>query len=176
MVLLLRHVQDSNPRPLQYDEPAHSNTTPPCFENNSSVGMHNECFIGGGLVIWWSCTKNLLQLHSKIFTRLIALEFYQQYCMRLRGTTPPPPNLGIAFLPMKNKLRQTLNFHMTIWMDGRSKSKTRSATRSHPFQASLPTSRTLSHKSSFIPTTCNLWNVLPSSCFPESYNLPIFQI
>ena len=34
---------------------------------------------------------------------------------------------------------------------------------------------TLSHKSSFIPRTCNLWNVLPSSCFPESYNLPSFK-
>ena len=41
----------------------------------------------------------------------------------------------------------------------------RSSTHSHPFQVSLPTSRTLSHKS-FIPRTCNLWNVLPSSCFP----------
>ena len=49
---------------------------------------------------------------------------------------------------------------------------TRSLTHSHPFQVSLPTSRTLSHKSSFIPRTCNLWNLLPSSCFPESYNLP----
>ena len=52
---------------------------------------------------------------------------------------------------------------------------TRSSTHSHPFQVSLPTSRTLSHKSSFIPRTCNLWNVLPSSCFPESYNLPSFK-
>ena len=40
---------------------------------------------------------------------------------------------------------------------------TRSSTHSHPLpaQVSLPTSRTLSHKSSFIPRTCNLWNVLP---------------
>ena len=51
---------------------------------------------------------------------------------------------------------------------------TRSSTHSHPFQVSLPTSRTPSHKSSFIPRTCNLWNVLPS-CFPESYNLPSFK-
>ena len=28
---------------------------------------------------------------------------------------------------------------------------------------------------SFIPRTCKLWNVLPSSCFPESYNLPSFK-
>ena len=52
---------------------------------------------------------------------------------------------------------------------------TRSSAHSHPFQLSLPNSRTLSHKSSFIPRTCNSWNVLPSSCFPESYNLPSFK-
>ena len=52
---------------------------------------------------------------------------------------------------------------------------TRSSTHSHPFQVSLPNPRTLSHKSSFIPRTCNLWNVLSSSCFPESYNLPSFK-
>ena len=33
---------------------------------------------------------------------------------------------------------------------------TRSSTHLHPFQVSLPTSRTLSHKSSFIPRICNL--------------------
>ena len=52
---------------------------------------------------------------------------------------------------------------------------TRSSTHSHPFQVSLPNPQTLSHKSSFIPRTCNLWNVLSSSCFPESYNLPSFK-
>ena len=52
---------------------------------------------------------------------------------------------------------------------------TRSSTHPQPFQVSLPTSQTLSHKSSFIPRTCNLWNVLPSSCFPESNNLPSFK-
>ena len=52
---------------------------------------------------------------------------------------------------------------------------TRSSTHSYPFQVSLPTPRTLSNKSSFIPRTCNLWNVLASSCFPESYSLPSFE-
>ena len=51
---------------------------------------------------------------------------------------------------------------------------TRSSTHSHPFQVSRPTPRTLSHKSSFISRTCNLWSVLPSS-FPESYNSPSFK-
>ena len=52
---------------------------------------------------------------------------------------------------------------------------TRSSTHSHPFQIALPNPRTLSHKSSFIPKTCNLWNLLPSSYFPKSYNLPPFR-
>ena len=33
-----------------------------------------------------------------------------------------------------------------------------------------PTPQTLYEKSSFIPRTCKLWNIVPSSCFPESYN------
>ena len=51
----------------------------------------------------------------------------------------------------------------------------RSSTHSHPFQVSLPNPRTLSHKSSFIPRTCKLWNVLPSSTFPESYNMSVVK-
>ena len=35
---------------------------------------------------------------------------------------------------------------------------TRSSTYSHPFQVTLPNPRTLSHKSSFIPRTSQLWN------------------
>ena len=52
---------------------------------------------------------------------------------------------------------------------------TRSSTHSHPFQVSLPNPRTLPHKSEFIPKTCNLWNLLPSSCFPGCHNLPSFK-
>ena len=49
---------------------------------------------------------------------------------------------------------------------------TRSSSHSHPFQVSPPTSLTLSHKSSFIPRTCNLCNVLLSRVL----QLAIFQI
>ena len=37
---------------------------------------------------------------------------------------------------------------------------TRSSIYSHPFQATLPNPRTLSHKSSFIPRSSQLWNSL----------------
>ena len=52
---------------------------------------------------------------------------------------------------------------------------TRSSTHSHPCQDVLPNPRAISHKSSLIPRRCKLWNVLPSSCFSESYNLPSFK-
>ena len=52
---------------------------------------------------------------------------------------------------------------------------TRSSTLSHPFQVTLPNPRTLAHKSSFIPRTSQLWNSLPPTTFPESYNLSSFK-
>ena len=52
---------------------------------------------------------------------------------------------------------------------------TRSSTYSHPFQVTLPNPRTLAHKSSFIPRTSQLWNSLPPTTFPESYNLSSFK-
>jgi len=53
----------------------------------------------------------------------------------------------------------------------RSVPTTRSSNQSHPFQAILPTTRTLAHKTPFIPSTSQLWNTLPSTTFPKSYNL-----
>ena len=52
---------------------------------------------------------------------------------------------------------------------------TRSSTYSHPFQVTLPNPRTLSYKSSVIPRTSQLWNSLPPTTFPESYNLSSFK-
>jgi len=52
---------------------------------------------------------------------------------------------------------------------------TRSSTHSHPFQVTLLNPRTLSHKSSFIPRTSQLWNSLLPTTFPESYNLSSFK-
>ena len=52
---------------------------------------------------------------------------------------------------------------------------TRSFTYSHPFQVTLPNPRTLSPKSSFMPRTSQLWNSLPPTTFPESYNLSSFK-
>ena len=52
---------------------------------------------------------------------------------------------------------------------------TRNCTYSHPFQVTLANPRALSHKSSFIPRTSQLWNSLPPTTFPESYNLSSFK-
>ena len=52
---------------------------------------------------------------------------------------------------------------------------TRSSTYSHAFQVTLLNPRTLAHKSPFIPRTSQLWNSLPPTTFPESYNLSSFK-
>ena len=49
------------------------------------------------------------------------------------------------------------------------------STYSHPFQVTLPNPQTLSHKSSFIPRTTQLWNSLPPTIFQESYHLSYFK-
>ena len=48
---------------------------------------------------------------------------------------------------------------------------TRSSTYSNPFQVTLPNPRTLSHKSSLIPRTSQLWNSLPLSLNPKICHL-----
>ena len=52
---------------------------------------------------------------------------------------------------------------------------TRSFIQTHPFQITPLNPRTLAHKSSFIPRTSQLWNTLPSTAFPESYDLSSFK-
>ena len=120
---------------------------------------------------------------SKIYSRL--LDKVQSKAIRLINN----PNLTKSLQPLSHRrlvgdlsiYYRYFNGHCSqeirdiIPVPLRRVRTTRSSTHSHPFQVSLPTSRTLSHKSSFIPRTCNLWSVLPSSCFPESYNLPSFK-
>ena len=52
---------------------------------------------------------------------------------------------------------------------------TRSSTYSHSFQVTLPNPRAVAHKSAFIPRTSQLWNLLPPTTFPESYNFSSFN-
>ena len=120
---------------------------------------------------------------SKIYSRL--LDKVQSKAIRLINN----PNLTKSLQPLSHRrlvgdlsiYYRYFNGHCSqeirdiIPVPLRRVTTTRSSTHSHPFQVSLPNPRTLSHESSFIPRTCNLWNVLPSSCFPESYNLPSFK-
>ena len=52
---------------------------------------------------------------------------------------------------------------------------TRLSIKSHPFTVTVPKCSKNSYLSSFFPRTSILWNSLPSSCFPESYNLQSFK-
>jgi ribonucleases P/MRP protein subunit RPP40 len=52
---------------------------------------------------------------------------------------------------------------------------TRHSIKSHPFTVTVPKCSKNSYLSSFFPRTSVLWNSLPSSCFPDSYNLQSFK-
>ena len=52
---------------------------------------------------------------------------------------------------------------------------TRQASYSHKYCVSITNSRISRFSDSFFPSTSVLWNSLPSSAFPESYNLSIFK-
>ena len=45
----------------------------------------------------------------------------------------------------------------------------------HPFTVQLPSCNKHFYSTSFFPRTSDLWNSLPSSCFPPSYDLQIFK-
>ena len=45
----------------------------------------------------------------------------------------------------------------------------------HPHYLDLHTLRTSYHSSSFFPRACQLWNSLPPTVFPSSYNLQLFK-
>ena len=52
---------------------------------------------------------------------------------------------------------------------------TRLSANSHPFTVVVPTCKKSFYSSSFFPRTSVLWNSLPLSCFPDSYDLHSFK-
>lgn len=52
---------------------------------------------------------------------------------------------------------------------------TKLSSSSHPYSVQLPNARVNQYAPSFIPFTDKLWNSLPASVFPNSYNLSSFK-
>ena len=52
---------------------------------------------------------------------------------------------------------------------------TRFASNSHPHNVEVPSCHKKFYVTSFFPRTSVMWNSLPISCFPDSYNLNVFK-
>ena len=98
-----------------------------------------------------SLTKSLQSLsHRRLVSDLsIFYRYFHGYCsLEIKNTIPDPLRHGRP---------------------------TRISTQSHAFQVMLSIPRTLSHITSSIPRTCQLWDTLHSISFPEPYNLTCFK-
>ena len=125
--------------------------------------------------VWGGATKTTLCLLDKVQSKAVRLINNPNLTKSLQSLSHRRlvGDLSICYRYFSGNYSQEIRDIIPVPL--RRVRTTRSSTHSHPFQVSLPASRTLSHKSSFIPRTCNLWNILPSSCFPESYNPPSFK-
>ena len=52
---------------------------------------------------------------------------------------------------------------------------TRLASRSHPYVLDIPKAKSKFHSQSFFPRTASIWNRLPQSSFPNTYDLGLFK-
>ena len=90
-----------------------------------------------------------LSLRRRVASLTIFYRLYFGYCSHeLKSIIPPP-------LPRPRITRQ--------------------AASSHNFCVRLSNDRLSRHSESFIPTTTRVWNSLPQSVFPDSFNIPLFK-
>ena len=53
--------------------------------------------------------------------------------------------------------------------------RTRLANTSHQYVLDIPKAKSNFHSQSFFPRTAGIWNRLPQSCFPDTYDLGLFK-
>ena len=125
--------------------------------------------------VWVSASKSTLCLLDKVQSKAIRLinNPYLKKSLQPLSHRRLVGDLSIFYRYFDGHCSQEIMENIPVPL--RRVRTTRSSTHSNSFQVSLPNPRTLSHKPSFIRRTCNLWNVLSSSCFPESYNSPSFK-
>ena len=125
--------------------------------------------------IWGGAPKSSLHLLDRVHSKAIRLVNNPNFTNSLQ---PPShrrlvADLSISYRYFHGHCSQEIK--NVIPDPVRRVRATRNPTYSHPFQVTLPNPRTLSHKSSFIPRTSQLWNSLLPTTFPESYNLSSYK-
>ena len=96
-----------------------------------------------------SSSLDSLSLRRRVASLTIFYRLYFGFCSNeLKSIIPPP-------LPRPRNTRQ--------------------AASSHGFCVRLSNVRISRHSESFIPTTSRVWNSLPHSVFPDSFNISVFK-
>ena len=116
--------------------------------------------------VWGRAPKSTLFLQNKVQFKAILLINNPNFAKSIQSLSQRRlvADLSIFYIYFYGHCSQEIRDIIPVPL--RHVRTTRSSTYSRPFQVSLPNPRTLSCKSSFIATTCTMWNVLPSSCFP----------
>ena len=106
--------------------------------------------------VWGGAPKSTLWLLDKVQSKALCLINNPNLTISLQPLSHRPlvGDLSIIYRYFHGHCSQEIKEIIPVPL--RRVRTTRSSTHSHPFQVSLHTSRTLSHKSSFIPRTCNL--------------------
>ena len=96
-----------------------------------------------------AATLQPLSHHRDIASLSLFYKYYHGCCSAKLSSLVPPPKV--------------------------SKCVTRLSANSHPYTVAVPTCKKSFYSSSFFPGTSVLWNSLPLSCFPDSYDLHSFK-
>ena len=125
--------------------------------------------------VWGGAPRSSLRLHDNVQSKAILLINNQSLTKSLQSLSHRRLVADLSIFYRFFHGHCSLEIKNIFPDPQRNVRPTRSSTQSHPFQVILSNPRTLSRKSSFIPRTCQLWNNLPSTSFPESYNLSCFK-
>ncbi|XP_065667569.1 uncharacterized protein LOC136087880 [Hydra vulgaris] len=118
--------------------------------------------------IWGGSSKDALSL--------LGAKTHCKHSWTCSCSQPLPHRCNVAFLSLFHKYYNGSKELMSLVPSTKIHYRvTRYSTKSHTFSVAVPKCSKNSYSSSFFPRTSVIWNSLPSSCFPDSYNFQFFK-